>query len=398
MIFVKNIIKDLWLSFFWTIERIVPRNKNKWVFGAWFGDRYTDNSRAMYEYAVNNLPQIKPMWLTRNPKIYERLKSEGKPVEYLSSWKGRFFALTAKIAFVTVSDIEVNGLFLNGARMIRLWHGMPLKHIGIDQRKDAFGEDYYNPSLPQKVYRTIFNCYKKQRNDCVLITGSFFSPFFQSSFNVPENKIWNDGYPRNDELFSPITEPIITEYRMKYPHAKFVVFMPTHRTTGPGGTTFSPFDGFGFDRTSFFNVLEKNDIVFFYKGHFFDTTAKVDLSNDRFVRVTDDMFDVLYRFVKDMDILITDYSSIYFDYILLGRPIILTPFDYEDYILNQRHLYFDYDSIEAAKAYNWDQLLHILEEKSYQKPSKQETNRFIDHVDANSCKRIAEHIFRTFLS
>lgn len=398
MISIKNVIIDLWYSFLWEFERFIPRNRNKWVFGAWFGDRYTDNSRAMYEYTIENLPQIKALWLTRNEDVYQRLKREGKPVEYLSSWKGRWFALTSKIAFVTVSDIEVNGLYLNGARMIRLWHGMPLKHIGKDQRKDAFGEEYFHPSLPHKIYRQIVNRYKRQRNDCVLVTGSFFSPFFQSSFNVPENKIWNDGYPRNDELFSPITEPIITDYRNKYPYARFVIFMPTHRTTGPGGATFSPFDGFGFDSKAFFDVLEKNDIVFFYKGHFFDTTAKVDITNDRFVRVTDNMFDVLYRFVKDMDILITDYSSIYFDYLLLGRPIILTPFDYEDYILNQRHLYFDYDSLEAVKAYNWDQLLLILEKETYQKPSKKEIDRFFDHVDANSSKRIAEHIFRTFLN
>lgn len=398
MISIKNVFRDLWYSFLWEIERIIPRNKKKWVFGAWFGDRYTDNSRAIYEYIIKNLPQIKAMWLTRNEDVYNRLKKEGKPVEYLSSWKGRCFALTSKIAFVTVSDIEVNGLFLNGARMVRLWHGMPLKHIGRDQRIDAFGEAYYHPPLLKRIYKGIVKRYTTQKNDCVLVTGNFFSPFFQTSFNVSENKVWNDGYPRNDELFSSVTEPIVTQYKEKYPHSKFIIFMPTHRTTGPGGATFSPFDGFGFNQKAFFDLLEQKNLVFFYKGHFFDTTAKVDLSNERFVRVNDDMFDVLYRFVKDMDILITDYSSIYFDYLLLSKPIILTPFDYEDYIHNQRHLYFDYDSLEAVKAYNWDQLMCILDNETYQKPSKKEIDRFFDHVDANSSKRIVKHIFKTFMN
>ena len=110
------------------------------------------------------------------------------------------------------------------------------------------------------------------------------------------------------------------------------------------------------------------------------------------------MYDVLYRFVKDMDILITDYSSIYFDYLLLRRPIILTPFDYDDYIRTQRGLYFDYNSLESTKAHNWKELLQILKDESYNKPSKHEVDRFVDHVDANSSKRIAEHVFSNFLN
>ena len=133
IVFIKKGIRAIWHSIIWYLGRLAPRNKNKWVFGAWFGDRYSDNSRAMYEYVLEELPDIKACWLTKNDTVYMKLKSEGKPVELLSSFKGKFFALTAKVAFITVEREEVNGLYLNGAKLVWLYHGMPIKYIMNDE-------------------------------------------------------------------------------------------------------------------------------------------------------------------------------------------------------------------------------------------------------------------------
>ena len=110
------------------------------------------------------------------------------------------------------------------------------------------------------------------------------------------------------------------------------------------------------------------------------------------MNVTDSDFDNLYTFVKDMDILITDFSSIYFDFILLGKPIITAPFDYNDYISNERPLYFDYNVWQAARAEDWNGLLNILSKGSYHKPSEDEIRLFHNHPDGNSCRRITEHL------
>ena len=118
------------------------------------------------------------------------------------------------------------------------------------------------------------------------------------------------------------------------------------------------------------------------------------MSNPRFLNVTDNDFDNLYTFVKDMDILMTDFSSIYIDYLLMKRPVILAPFDYEEYITGERPLYFDYNDLEGARANNWDEVLHILRECTYSEPSDAQISRFHRYVDGNSAQRISERIIK----
>lgn len=378
----------------WALQVFIPRNKRKWIFGAWFGQKYSDNSRSMYEYVLQNHPEINALWVTKNKDIYNRLKSENKPVAMDMSLKGIFHALTSKVAFVTVVPKEVNGLWLHGAKIVWLWHGMPMKYIEADERRFVEGPSFDNPGFIKKIKKAL-HPFSKRKVDSVLITGDFFSPFFQSSFQVGPEKIWNDGYPRNDELFSKEQDDIVVHYRNQFPNAKFIIFMPTHRLHGLSGKPFSPFEGNEFDSVKFFELLEEKDYVFFYKGHFYDSGVSIQLNHPRFVDVTHSNIDVLYRFVKDMDILITDYSSIYFDYLLLKRPIVLTPFDYQEYIKSERPLYFDYFSLEAPKASNWKELISILR-GNLSGPSTEEVEKYLSYKDGNSSERIFEHIQNTF--
>lgn len=381
--------------FVWYLQRLIPRNKNRWIFGAWFGERYSDNSRSIYEYVLNNHPEIDALWVTKNEDVYNRLKAENKPVAMLSSSEAKRHAATSKVAFITVADKEVNGLYLNGAKMVWLWHGMPMKYIEADERRFVEGDRFDHPTLLRRI-KMLYHPYLKKHVDCVLTTGEFFNPIFESSFQVGPEKVWNDGYPRNDELFSKEQDAIVAQYREHYPNAKFIIYMPTHRLHGLSGKPFSPFEGNGFEPEKLFKLLEEKDYVFFYKGHFYDSGASVKLSHPRFVDVTHSSMDVLYRFVKDMDILITDYSSIYFDYLLLKKPIVLTPFDYEEYIKSERPLYFDYFSLEAPKANNWDELISILE-GDLKDPSDEEVSKYLSHTDGNSSERIFNHIQKSFL-
>lgn len=379
----------------WNVQYLIPRNQNKWIFGSWFGERYSDNSRSMYEYVLNNRPDIKALWVTKNHSVYERLKKEGKPVEMCSSLKAILFALTSRVAFITVVPEEVNGLYLNGAKMVWLWHGMPMKYIEADERKFIEGDNYNKSSIYLKIKNRLFP-FDKKRVDCILSLGSFFIPFFQSSFLIDNKKVWMDGYPRNDELFSSNQENIIIEARKRYPSAKFILYMPTHRLHGLGGAGFCPFDSYGFDDEVFSETLRNNDYVFFYKGHYYDAQAVAEFDNERFIHVSDNDIDNLYRFVKDIDILITDFSSIYFDFLLLKRPIILAPFDYDDYIRNERPLYFDYNTLEAPKVSSWIQLIQLLRDNNFIKPTEEEINKYITYKDGNSCVRLYNHIIQSF--
>ena len=377
---------------FWYMQRILPRDKRVWLFGSWFGQKYSDNSRGMYEYVLAHEPHIHPMWITHSKDVYVRLHAEGKPVAMAHSWKGRWWCLRAGVVFITTAAAEMNAKYLNGARMVWLWHGMVIKQIMADEVR--FKNLRYSTFKRIKVAinNFLFPWENHVRKDAVLSTAEFFNPFLASAFEVDDAALWTDGYPRNDALFATVQEEIIKRYRQQFPTAKFIIYMPTHRLNERKGTPFNGFDGFGFDQETFFKVLEEQDYVFFNKGHFYDSGAQIGMSNPRFLNVTDKDFDNLYTFVKDMDILMTDFSSIYIDYLLVKKPIILAPFDYDDYITGERPLYFDYNDLEGARANNWDEVLRILREGSYSDPSEAQISRFHRYVDGDSARRITAHI------
>ena len=391
---LKSVGGILFLPFWW-FQRLLPRDKHVWVFGSWFGQRYSDNSRAMYEYVLENCSQIKPVWITRSQEVFDNLKSQGLPVAMADSHEGRRICLNAGVAFITTSANEMNAKYLNGAYTVWLWHGVGLKYIMADELKLFLWPKYSAfKKFKVKLNKVLSPWENNVRKDCLINTGDFFTRFFCSGFELEPDQVWVDGYPRNDVLFKGKTQDIVKVYRKKFPTAKFIIYMPTHRINERKGVPFNAFDDFGFDSVRFFDILEKENYVFFNKGHFYDRNADIRIENERFVNVNDSMYDDLYAFIKDMDILITDFSSVYFDFILLERPVILAPFDFDEYVSKERPLQFDYNEQEGVQVHNWTELFDVLENRSYYNSSKENVAKFHKHQDGNSCQRITEHLLK----
>jgi len=105
-----------------------------------------------------------------------------------------------------------------------------------------------------------------------------------------------------------------------------------------------------------------------------------------------------YELLARTHILIADYSSVYFDFLLTEKPIIFAPFDYENYIKNDREFYYDYDEVTPGpKCKDWDDVLDWIA-KFTKNPSLflQERiamkNRFHQYQDGQNCKRVYEKI------
>lgn len=378
----------------WHLQRFRRRDPNVWVFGAWSGQRYSDNARALFEYVVAHYPSINAVWITRSQSVYDRLIAAGLPVAMAGSRDGIRWCRCAGVACINNWTDDFNERYLNGAYHVWLWHGMPLKQIFEDERRFLRRRYSFFKKLKMAVNSFVFPYEQRPPIDSVLETSDFFTPFFQSACCVPPQQIWDDGYPRNDALLQEGEEDIVRRYRQQYPDATFVVYMPTHRHHALGTTPFNAFNDFGFDRDAFFSTLERGNYVFFNKGHFIDSAATVTLSHPRFLNVTDDDYDNLYSFLRSMDVLITDFSSVYFDYLLLRRPILLASFDYEGYVNDERPLYFDYSTWRAPRADTWPELLTLLEDHAFTPPSDDEIQLFHTHPDADSCQRVAQHILK----
>ncbi len=381
---------------------VFPRNKKLWLFGAWFGQRYSDNSRAFFEYVNKKHPEIKTVWVSRNKDVIKKLHMEGQNACSSTSLKFALYAIRAGKVFTSTGG-EFSLYFLRGAEHYALWHGMPLKKILLDDTNFGGAMEYSRFRIKSaEMLRKLFpwKQFVDQKKTFTETNSDFFSPMLQSAFGLPEKNILCTGSPRTDNLFAHRKENLIEEIRKDFPDEKIILYMPTFRTAEWTGRVFNPFDEkYGFNLDEFLTVLARHKSVLVYKPHFSDARfmqtvrQKDSAARQRFITVSDDDYDELYNFVGQVDMLVTDYSSIYFDFIATKKPVILLPFDYEDYIKYARAHYFDYfENMEGVKAKNWQEFYKILDEKSYAAVSEETRRKFAEFVDGKACERLWNYI------
>ena len=381
---------------------LLPRNKKLWVFCSWMGQRYSDNSRLFFEYVSQHCPEIRAVWLSKNKDIVVQIRGKGLPsYPVCSLWSFAFLLRAGKIFSTTGGEIPL--FFCRGAEYYALWHGMPLKKIGNDDAHSG-GNVACIPLVKMYVQfsRMLFpwNVFIDQNKLYTIANSEFFVPFLRTAFSLPDGRILRTGSPRCDALFRPHTERLIERIHGQFPGNRIILYMPTFRTAEWTGEVFNPFDDkYGFDMDEFLATLARQKSVLVYKPHFSDarfmqTVRQKDSETlSRFISVSDADYDELYNFVGQVDMLMTDYSSIYFDFIATGKPVVLLPFDYEDYLTYARAHYFDYfENMEGEKARSWQEFYQILDAGTYRPVSDATRYKFAEYVDGECCRKLAERI------
>lgn len=396
---LKN-IPDLILNFLfipiWNLCGLFKRNQNLWLFTSWFGKKYNDNSRIFFEYVNKNNPEINAVWMSKDKKIVSNLRKEGFKAEKANSIRAMWLTSRAGKIFSTTGYEMFYG-FTKGAEVYELWHGMPLKKILNDDdfsggkiRKNLLANILYKINKKFFVWKTITTL----PNLFTVSASDFFNPFLQSAFGLEKNRILPFGLPRIDALFANKKENLIEKIRLDFPNCKIVLYMPTFRTGAWTKKPFNPFcEKYGFEETEFLNFLSQRNVVCVYKPHFVDLNLMPNSSHrNRFIIINDDDYDELYNFVGQVDILITDYSSIYFDFIVTRKPVILAPFDLGEYLATCRAHYFNYSELEGSRANNWREVEKIIEEKKYEPVSEEKLKQFAEYNDGRSCKKLFEYL------
>lgn len=379
----------------WWLERLVPRSKNIWVFGSWYGQKYSDNSKYVFEYVKNNYPSLKAVWITKNKYLLNKLKTNGIEAYLANSLQGAWYCLRAKYALLTSGVVDVNKYFLNGCKQIWLWHGMPLKKIGYSD------ENYQNKSYVRKGLSNIINPYDRIRPYSTITSSDFFVPFLSEAFKLDYDRIWRTGLPRCDSFYTNKQENYIKELRTKYTNSKILLYMPTFRMkSNRKGNLFNPFNKkYRFDEKEFSAFLERENIVFLYKPHFVDSNIKVKIDSDRFMFINDADFEDLYILLNSIDILATDYSSVYFDFLPSKKIIFLLTFDYEEYLANSRSHYFDmYNDMHGIFCNNWHDFYDNYSSNIVCKDLTVDLKKFALYLDGNCSKKVVEFIHKRSFS
>lgn len=339
----------LLLPFYW-LSFLFPRNKRIWLFGSTFGKRIADNPKYLYLYMSQHKSKlgIRPVWISHNKDIVHFFNKNGYEAYYYHSLKGIFFALRGKVYLFDNYSKDINFWQSGGALKVNMWHGIPLKKIQADNIFDKFR---HPGNLFEKFKNFPRNLSDEKPHHYVLTTSEFLKDIFSSAFRT--NNVLVSGYPRNDILISHNINnllsknekqqtALIKKFTSQKKENKMVLYMPTFRE--------SELDFFNvINIETFQDFLEKNNILFCVKLH---PKSKLE---KRFKRINADNILVIdaasdpYAFLNLSGMLITDYSSIYFDYLLLNRPVLFFNYDMDKYLANSRELYFNYNEFTPGE-------------------------------------------------
>ena len=347
-----KIIKSIFEYICLYVSMLFPRDNNLIICGAWFGNKYDDNPRYFYEYLINSRKDVTAYWITKNQEIYERLIAEKKNVCLANSFEAKKLALRAKFVCTATGRIDIgeeNVKFLGGAYYINFWHGVTFKKVMYDDEYSNMGK-----GIKSKI-KDILE-YLPFRNYFVVSTSETISNIYESAFRVRKNQIIQMGQPRNDYFYIEKNN----EYKERFKGKKTILYMPTHRNEGK-----TPID---IDKI--FNLEEvedwckKNNYIFLIKKHFYHSKEvnKYIEKYNYIIDITNEMTESQHL-LDAADILITDYSSCFIDYLLLNRPIIFYNYDLDNYLKSDRKMYFNYDDIAPGKkCKNFNEIQEYLEQ------------------------------------
>lgn len=385
------LIPIYWFSF------IVPRNKKIWLFGSTFGKRFADNPRYFYLY-INQFKKnsVRAIWITHDKQIVKLLKKGILEVYYYKSLKGIYYCLCGCVYIFDNYSKDISFWLSGGAVKVNLWHGSGNKKTNYDNKFDRVRHPRNNWERFKTALRRMSD---EKPNHYTLATSPMMAEIFTSAFHTDMAHIIQEGYPRNDVLFRNDLMNIYTYEeqctldfmnQVKEEGRKLILYMPTFRDSEI--LFFQVMDMGRFNQ-----YLDRKKLFFFTKLHpkskLKEKFHQVEYSNIKNIDADVDPYTILIY----ADLLVTDYSSIYSDYLMLNRPAVLFPYDFEEYSKDTRECYFEYnDYMPEIKAYTMDQLMNyidmVIENDTYEEGRKKLRDRVFAIVDGNSSMRLYEKI------
>lgn len=357
-----------------------------WLFSSTDNSHYNYNSRYLFEYVKENLPEITPLFVINDPELRNSLSSKYGKQYFIETEniQGIRQALSAGVWF-TSAGLPAYGTGLHKKRLIiNLWHGVPLKKIAL-----------LDPNL-KKAARIYFKKIFSENYTCILTTSHELIPLMARSFAVSEDKIKVWGQPRNDGLFQKNDcRKILGQLFPDLPeYTKTVLYAPTFRDYGQ--VQLFPFKDFDQEQLEAF--LEEKNMLLFIRTHVAEQGSAAPYLGKRIRFLGNEQAEDVTGILNIFDCLITDYSSIYIDYLLTDKPMIFLPYDRQQY-LDGRGMNFDYDDVTPGpKPETFNDFLDALSPKEdFWKSERTRVNRLFNEIQhpcaADICNKVLKMIW-----
>lgn len=363
---IKDLLRQIMLLYkrvLFFIAKITTKTDSSAVFfEAFQGRSFSCSPKALYLEMQNNpkYDNFKYFWGMRNTDRTDIATRKATNIVKFESFA--YYKALARAKY-WIFNSNTRKFLKPGKKhvFVQTWHGTPLKKIGCDIVHTG------NAMTKQKDIKKIYDGEAKKISYMIspsqYCTDRFISAFDLKKFNK-EGVVLTNGYPRNDYLFL-VTDKECEEIKEKFgigKDKKVILYAPTFRDN-----KYSAKEGFKIENYMNFDELRNTfgeNCVILFRTHYF-ISGRIDFSKYQgFVYDVSNIEDVNELYVIS-DILVTDYSSVFFDYGNLKRPIVFYMYDYDEYKNNLRDFYIDVSELPGPIVKDKDQLVRAIQNGLY---------------------------------
>lgn len=359
--------------------------QDHWVFSSTGNRHFDSNSRYLFVYVYENLPEITPIYVMNDPEKRRCLQKRYPRAKIVDTeTRDGIRTVLGSGVWFTSAGLPVYGVGLARERLVvNLWHGVPLKKITLLERR---GDPFYRMYFPLLFSRNY---------TWVVTTSSHLTPLMQASFGVKREQVKVWGQPRNDGLFrTRDAKDVLGGIWQGLPDfEKAVLYAPTHRDGRP--VRLFPFEDLKGQELADF--LEQEKILLCIRMHIFTEHRENVPDSPRILWMDEDLVEDVMEVLDVFDLLVTDYSSIYIDFLLTGKPMIFLPYDKKEY-LQGRGLNFPYGRVTPGPkperfADFCEQMKGLLAGTAdAYKERRRKANRYFNEVDGPCCEQICAQV------
>lgn len=387
---IKKIISRMIKLTYKMLYKYIPIDDKSILFVSYHGKGYLCNPKYLHKYMANNSKynDYKFIWAVK--KMDNVNIPNAKVIKY-NGFKYYYYLARSKYWIINCK-MPKHILKKDNQVYLQTWHGTPLKRLAHDIEVGEDATFYRTKISKEEMTKTYDNDVKKY--NYFISPNSFSTEKFKTSFKLNREIIIETGYPRNDFL-TDLTSKKIEELKEKYnipKDKKVILYAPTWRDN-----SFTA-KGYTFDLKVDFNLWKEklgDEYVVIFKPHYLIINKYISEDLDGFLYTVNEYEDINELYAVS-NILITDYSSVFFDYAILKRPIYFYMYDLNDYMKNLRGFYLDINKDLPGKIIiDENKLLTLIKEnekylKENEKELKKFNNIYNNLQDGQCCKKVIE--------
>ncbi|SEP75350.1 CDP-glycerol:poly(glycerophosphate) glycerophosphotransferase [Virgibacillus subterraneus] len=385
----SNALQELYKYAFVVLGKL-PVKQNLIMFESFLGKQYSDSPRAIYEYLLQHKPSYEMYWSVdrRQLKFFE-----DKNVKYVRRFSIKWLFLMARAGYwVSNSRLPLWIPKPKHTKYLQTWHGTPLKRLAADM------DEVHMPGTNTIKYKQNF-LKESSKWDYLVSPNAYSTEIFKRAFQFDKQMI-ESGYPRNDFLINSNNSETISKIKksINLPgDKKVILYAPTWRDN-----QFYARGKYKFNLELDLERLKQefeDEYIIVLRLHYL-VAENLDLSGfEGFVYDLSHHEDIRELYLIS-DLLITDYSSVFFDYANLKRPILFYVYDIEDYRDNLRGFYFDFEEkAPGPLVRTTEEAISAIKEIDYNGFKPSETTdafykKFCYLEDGHASKRVVEKVFQ----